>query len=214
MNIKAKTRFLQMVFGITLLLITMPLLAVIEDNPAKTPLQTSVPTSVPIISTAPTPIPTPATSSTTVTTKPAEKPTAKIIGVKPHFIVKSVAQRVCRDVPRTVYYQGRGTTGGGAVLGGIAGGVIGSQIGGGRGNTIATIGGAVLGAAAGNQIERNSQGSYAQTEYVTICKTIHVKKSVRSGYEVTYSYNGKQGTKIMKKRPVGDTIPLKLIPAM
>lgn len=139
--------------------------------------------------------------------------TAKIIGVKPIFVTKKVPVQVCRDVPRTVYYQSRGPSGAGAVLGGVAGGVIGNQIGGGTGNVIATVGGAVLGAAAGNQIERNSQRSYARTEYVTICKTKIAEKNIRSGYEVTYLYNGKQATKIMKNKPKGDTIPLQLVPA-
>ena len=43
-------------------------------------------------------------------------------------------------------------------------GLLGHQIGGGRGQTVATIGGAVAGAVAGNQIEKRA-GSNTQTVY-------------------------------------------------
>ncbi|WP_420992798.1 glycine zipper 2TM domain-containing protein [Cupriavidus sp. 30B13] len=46
----------------------------------------------------------------------------------------------------------------GTVIGGLAGGLLGHQIGGGTGNTVATIGGAVLGGVAGNQVERRVDG--------------------------------------------------------
>ncbi|WP_454763206.1 glycine zipper 2TM domain-containing protein [Cupriavidus campinensis] len=52
----------------------------------------------------------------------------------------------------------------GTVIGGAAGGLLGHQIGGGRGQTVATIGGAVAGAVAGNQIEKRA-GSNTQTVY-------------------------------------------------
>ena len=48
-----------------------------------------------------------------------------------------------------------GSSGVGAVLGGVAGAVVGSQIGGGSGRTAATVIGAVGGAVAGNAIEKN-----------------------------------------------------------
>ncbi|WP_042884570.1 glycine zipper 2TM domain-containing protein [Cupriavidus necator] len=52
----------------------------------------------------------------------------------------------------------------GTVIGGAAGGLLGHQVGGGRGQTAATIGGAVVGAVAGNQIEKRA-GSSTQTAY-------------------------------------------------
>ena len=48
--------------------------------------------------------------------------------------------------------------------GGIAGGVIGHQIGGGRGNTLATLGGAAVGALAGTVIQ-NELGKQQGLEY-------------------------------------------------
>lgn len=56
--------------------------------------------------------------------------------------------------------QQRGASSGmlGTVIGGLAGGLLGHQVGGGRGQTIATIGGAVAGGVAGNQIEQRATG--------------------------------------------------------
>jgi outer membrane lipoprotein SlyB len=63
---------------------------------------------------------------------------------------------------------GSGTTGGGAVIGGIVGGVAGHQMGGSRrGRDAATVGGAVLGAIIGNEIERN-QRSGGSTQYSVV----------------------------------------------
>src|SRR5260221_13475117 len=42
----------------------------------------------------------------------------------------------------------------GTILGGLAGGVIGHQIGGGSGNTPATIGGDLVGAVVGNEVHK------------------------------------------------------------
>ncbi len=166
------------------------------------------------------------TTTTTTTTAPGVVPAgtivegsvaagpvmAQVIKVRPYYIVKTVPQRVCQDVPRTVMGPSRGPSGAGAVLGGVAGGIAGHQIGQGRGNVVATIGGAILGAAVGNQVEGNMQRPQTQVVYETVCSTAYVKKSVRSGYEVTYIYNGQKGKTIMKNRPVGNTIPLTLKP--
>lgn len=56
------------------------------------------------------------------------------------------------------------TSGGGALLGGLAGGVLGHQVGRGSGNTAATIGGAAIGALVGNEIERG-QGVSSRRVY-------------------------------------------------
>jgi len=52
----------------------------------------------------------------------------------------------------------QGNTGiGGAVLGGIVGGILGHQVGGGQGNTAATVIGAAGGAYAGHELEKRNQ---------------------------------------------------------
>jgi outer membrane lipoprotein SlyB len=50
-----------------------------------------------------------------------------------------------------------GPSGAGALIGAIAGGVIGHQIGGGTGNTVATIAGAIGGGLVGNEVERRGR---------------------------------------------------------
>jgi outer membrane lipoprotein SlyB len=53
---------------------------------------------------------------------------------------------------------GRPTSGGGAIIGGVAGAVIGNQVGRGMGRDVATVVGALGGAVAGNAIEQNRNG--------------------------------------------------------
>jgi outer membrane lipoprotein SlyB len=71
----------------------------------------------------------------------------------------ALAQPKCPDcgvVQSIRYVKQKGDASGlGAVAGGVLGGVIGHQIGGGRGNTVATIAGAGGGAYVGHQVEKN-----------------------------------------------------------
>jgi outer membrane lipoprotein SlyB len=71
----------------------------------------------------------------------------------------SAPKPVCTDcgvVQSVSFVEEKGKTSGvGAVLGGVAGGVIGHQIGGGRGQTVATVAGAAGGAYVGNKVEQN-----------------------------------------------------------
>ena len=62
----------------------------------------------------------------------------------------------CGVIQSMQYVEEKGQASGvGAVAGGVIGGVLGHQIGGGRGDTVATIAGAGAGASAGNEIEKN-----------------------------------------------------------
>ena len=75
------------------------------------------------------------------------------------FAQSAPAGGTCADCGRVqsvrlVEEKGK-TSGVGAVAGGVLGGVIGHQIGGGRGNTVATIAGAGGGAYVGNKVEQN-----------------------------------------------------------
>jgi outer membrane lipoprotein SlyB len=80
----------------------------------------------------------------------------------------AVAQTKCSNdcgVVQSVNYveqKGQGT-GLGMIAGGVVGGVIGHQIGGGRGNTVATVAGAAGGAYVGNEVEKkkNTTGYWA-----------------------------------------------------
>ena len=49
----------------------------------------------------------------------------------------------------------------GTIAGGVVGGILGNQVGGGTGQTAATIGGVAAGAYLGHQLEKNQQGSGA-----------------------------------------------------
>jgi outer membrane lipoprotein SlyB len=55
----------------------------------------------------------------------------------------------------------------GSVAGAVVGGVLGHQVGGGRGNTAATIGGAVAGGVAGHEVEKRT-GNQAATYRVRV----------------------------------------------
>lgn len=146
---------------------------------------------------------------------PAANDMAQVISVKPHYVEKNVAYRSCRAVAHTEVTAPPPPSGAGALIGGLAGGVAASNIGHGDGKTAATIGGALLGALAGNAVEGGLQQPQTQTVYAPECVTKYTKKSVRSGYEVTYIYKGQQGVTVMDKAPnVGATIPAKPTPML
>lgn len=67
---------------------------------------------------------------------------------------------------RPVVIEQPGTSGVGAVAGGVLGGVAGSTIGRGGGNVLATVGGALLGGLVGNSIE--SQAGRTQGLEITV----------------------------------------------
>jgi outer membrane lipoprotein SlyB len=57
---------------------------------------------------------------------------------------------------------GSGTSGGGAIVGGVLGALVGNQVGSGSGRTAATVAGAAGGAYVGNQMEANRQSDAYQ----------------------------------------------------
>ncbi|WP_394779250.1 glycine zipper 2TM domain-containing protein [Undibacterium sp.] len=74
-----------------------------------------------------------------------------------------VAAEVCRHCGRVesiqaVQHQAQ-TSGIGVAAGAVLGGVLGHQVGGGTGNTLATVAGAVGGGYAGNEVEKRSKTS-------------------------------------------------------
>lgn len=96
----------------------------------------------------------------------------------------------------------------GTVLGGVAGGLVGGQIGGGSGKTAATVVGAAAGAYAGNQLQKNMQQKDTTGTTETRCRTVNQHSEKRVGYDVTYSYKGKQDTVRMSYNP-GKQIPVR-----
>lgn len=96
----------------------------------------------------------------------------------------------------------------GTVVGGLAGGLLGSVVGGGNGKTLATVAGAAAGGYAGNQVQKNMQKKDVVTTSEHRCKTLNEKSQKVVGYNVTYRFDGKDGTVQMPFKP-GPTLPVK-----
>jgi len=60
---------------------------------------------------------------------------------------------------------GSGTVGAGTIAGAVVGGILGHQVGGGSGNTAATVLGAAGGAYAGHALENNNQATQLVNAY-------------------------------------------------
>jgi outer membrane lipoprotein SlyB len=58
-----------------------------------------------------------------------------------------------------------GTSGAGAVVGGLVGALAGNQVGSGGGRTAATVAGGVAGAVVGNRVEQNRNANHGQQAY-------------------------------------------------
>lgn len=96
----------------------------------------------------------------------------------------------------------------GTLIGGIAGGVLGHQIGGGTGQTVATIAGAAGGAYLGNQVQKDMQHKDVVTTTERRCKTVNDTSQKLLGYDVTYQLDGREGVLRMPSKP-GLTLPVK-----
>ncbi|TAK74015.1 MAG: glycine zipper 2TM domain-containing protein [Gammaproteobacteria bacterium] len=139
-------------------------------------------------------------------------PTAQVINVKPHYTSTSIPKRQCHEAEHVVYVsQETHSPGAGAVIGGVAGGLLGSQVGGGTGRIVTSAAGAAIGALTGNSMQNSMNAPQPHAVHSVACSTHYVKTSVQNGYEVTYTYDGKQGVVIMNNPPmVGSVLPLPL----
>jgi uncharacterized protein YcfJ len=149
---------------------------------------------------------------------PPAPPMAQVIGIKPHVITETTTVNKCHQVPSINYVQQRipGTSNNGAVggtlMGGALGGLAGSVIQG-SARTAAILAGAGLGAYAGHEMQsqKNTNMQYRmvpKTVYHSKCGKQTITKKMEAGYEITYWYNGIQGTIIMPVLPASNTIPL------
>ena len=140
-------------------------------------------------------------------------------------------RRVRYPVRQEYYADSRQNSGAGAVLGAIVGGVIGHQFGnssGGRDR--GTAAGAVIGGFIGNDIERNGGGydrndrydgynngyrrasgyeveSVPVTRDVQRCRVVSESREEIRGYDVRYSYNGREYSTRLSYDP-GPTMPI------
>ena len=96
----------------------------------------------------------------------------------------------------------------GTAIGAVAGGLLGSTVGGGKGKTAATVVGAAAGGFAGNQVQKNMQRKDVTTTTERRCRTVQDKSQKLVGYNVTYRFEGKQGTVRTSFKP-GATLPVK-----
>jgi uncharacterized protein YcfJ len=133
-------------------------------------------------------------------------------------------RRSRRPVREEYVSDSRAGSGAGTVLGAIVGGVIGHQFGnstGGRDH--GTAAGAVLGGLIGNNMERNGGGSdrydsgYSRAAYdvervpvtrdVQRCNVVSDYREEVRGYDVRYSYNGREYMTRLDYDP-GPTMPI------
>ena len=115
---------------------------------------------------------------------------ARVMSATPVVQQVAVPRQVCIN-QQVVVNQPGGTSGAGAVIGGVAGGVLGNQVGHGGGRAAATVLGVVGGAVLGNTIEGN-QASNARVQDVQNCTTQTFYENRISGYNVRYEYAGRE----------------------
>jgi uncharacterized protein YcfJ len=94
----------------------------------------------------------------------------------------------------------------GTAIGAVLGGVIGHQVGGGKGNTLATVAGAVGGGYAGHEIQENRQEHNTTTTVQRRCKMVAPANPDQIvAYDVRYEFNGVTRTARMDHDP-GDRV--------
>ena len=131
--------------------------------------------------------------------------TARVVSATAVVQQVAVPRQVCTTQQVT---ERGGTTGAGAVIGGVAGGVLGNQIGHGSGRAAATVLGVVGGAVLGNTIEGNQAGN-AQVRDVQSCTTQTFYENRVSGYNVRYEYAGREYQAQMPYDP-GPSMPVQV----
>jgi uncharacterized protein YcfJ len=133
---------------------------------------------------------------------------ARVMRVAPRIEQVSTPQEECRmEVERVAPVQAntQGRSLGGAIIGGIAGGILGNQVGGGNGRTAATAIGAVGGALVGDNVASNMNGNQVPPgpieRQVRRCNVVNRVVERNAGYDVSYSYNGRNYTTVMPNDP-------------
>lgn len=127
---------------------------------------------------------------------------AQVVSVTPVRQDVNSPQQVCHDVVvnHTVPPKDQHNIAGTAV-GAVAGGLLGHLVGGGKGNTLATVAGAVGGGYAGNRIEAAHNQGQVVSSVEHRCTTVNNPASQVVAYDVTYVYNGVTRTTRMDHDP-------------
>ena len=131
---------------------------------------------------------------------------AQVVSVQPVRQSINDPQRVCHDqvVTHTAPPRDEHRVAGTAI-GAVAGGLLGHMVGGGRGNTLATVAGAVGGGYAGNRIEAANQQGQVTQSVQRRCDTVENASSKIVAYDVNYVFNGVTRTVRMDHDP-GDRV--------
>ena len=127
--------------------------------------------------------------------------TAKVISSRP--IYQSVTGQECYNVPVQVQAAPQERSMGGSILGGLAGALLGSQVGQGSGRVAAGAAGAIAGAITGDRLQNDGSNSGSGVVMQQQCK--EVTKQIVSGYDVRYTYAGREASTTMQQPP-GNTV--------
>jgi len=139
---------------------------------------------------------------------------AQIVSVEKvyeNYIVKEPYQECyIREVRETVAGSGDGSATN-EIIGGIFGGLVGNAIGKGDGKKAATLAGIALGASLAHDEELAKSGTDRIVSQ-EVCETKYQQKSERrlSHYLVNYEYDGRSFSYKTKRRPLDDTIKVKV----
>jgi uncharacterized protein YcfJ len=131
---------------------------------------------------------------------------AQVVSVDPVRSTANNPQEVCHDetVTHTAPPKDQHRIAGTAI-GAVAGGLLGHMVGGGKGNTLATVAGSVGGGYAGNRIVASRQHAQVTSSVERKCSTVNNTSSKIVGYDVRYVYNGVTRTVRMDHDP-GDRV--------
>lgn len=129
--------------------------------------------------------------------------TAQVISSRPIYQNRNSQECHMESVAGTAQQGGeRGMSG--SILGGIAGALLGAQVGQGNGRIVAAGAGAVAGAVAGDRLQNNGVSGVGQAaQPQQVCQ--QVSRQEVTGYEVRYSYLGREGSTVMQQQP-GSTV--------
>lgn len=127
---------------------------------------------------------------------------AQVVSVTPVRASAGAPHQVCRNevVNHTAPPKDQHNIAGTAI-GAVAGGLLGHMVGGGKGNTLATVAGAVGGGYAGNRIENSHHQPQVTQTVERRCSTVAGTSSKIIGYDVQYVYNGVTRTTRMDHDP-------------
>ena len=133
---------------------------------------------------------------------------ARVVSVEPKTHLVKVPREECHEeavvhqAPVRDEHRLLGTG-----LGAAVGGILGHQIGGGRGNTLATVAGAAAGGYAGNELQHKAQESDTVTTNERRCSTVYDRREEAAGYDVVYEYRGERHHTHLDHDP-GPTLPV------